>query len=1083
MSEPTPDDGQKKGALAWMANNIVAANLLMAILLLGGVLLAPSIKQEVFPEVTLDIINISVTYPGASPEEIEEGIILSIEDAVRGIDSVKEVTATANEGVGRISAELLLGADRDAALNDIQRAVDRITSLPEAAERPVISIASNRQQVISLILHGDTSEASLRQLGEQIRDELLQDPDITLVELSGVRPPEISIEVSQENLRRYQTTLSNIATSVKRASIDQPAGGMKTPNGEVLVRVDERRETGVEFEDIPVLSRPNGSSVDLSEVADIKDGFKDTDQAAFFNGKRAVRIQVYRVGDQSPVEVSDAVHEYMEENASGLPTGVGLAVWSDRSQMYRERMDLLMKNAYLGLALVLGVLALFLEIRLAFWVTLGIPISFLGAMLFMPSMDVSLNMISLFAFILTLGIVVDDAIVVGEAVYKHRQDGMPPMKAAITGAKEVAGPVTFSVLTTVVAFMPMLFVPGAMGKFFKVIPLIVIPILLISLVESLFILPAHLSHGGSKSRGLLSLVGRAQQAFSGFFERVVAATYVPVATRAVSARYLTVAIAFGILIITAGVVGSGKVKFTFMPKTEGDVITANARLPFGVPVAETAEIQDRIVQAAREVLEDLDTEARLSRGIFSEVGSSAKTGGAMGGSSSAGSHLTNASMFLIPSGDRSFSASEFTKRWREKVGDVPGVDSLTFTFNVGPPTGNAVDIELSHSDAAALEDQAIALAEKLTEYPGVLDIDSGVTQGKEQLILKLKPNAESLGVTQSDLAMQVRNSFFGSEAVRLQRGRDELRVYVRRTQEERSSEHTLENLRIRTKNGGEIPLKEAATVTRGRAYTQIQRKNGKRILHVTADVDTTVTSGNDINKALKTAVLPEMLAADRGLSYQAGGEQKNQSESLGALRRGFMIALLVMFALMAVSFRSYIQPLIVMLAIPFGIVGAIIGHIVLGYNLSLMSIMGTIALSGVVVNDSLVLVDAINTYRKEMPLFEAVIAGGQRRFRPILLTSITTFLGLMPMIFETSVQARFLIPMAISLGFGILFVTFITLLLVPSFYMIIEDFLAMIRGFKAFMQDPPSPASVVAVAAPSPIVVTPAPQPEEPPTE
>ena len=1018
----------QRGPLAWMAKNSVAANLLMLLLIVGGVLMLSRVKQEVFPEVELDAVLITVAQPGVAPAEIEQGIILAIEEQVRSVDDVKEVVSTAREGVATLRAELLLGTDSQQALNEIKSVVDRVPSLPEDAERPVISLASNRREVISLVVYGDKDERALRQLAEQVRDELLTDPKLTVVELDAVRRPEISVEVPQEQLRRYNLTLEQVAQAIRLASVDVSAGGVKTRRGEVLLRTTERRELGREFYDIVVLSRPDGSTVTVRDLGVVIDGFEESDRAAFFDGKRAARVIVYRVGDQTPLEISAAVNAYRERKLKALPEGVSLAVWNDSSEAYRDRISLLLRNAMQGLVLVLLVLGLFLEIRLAFWVTLGIPISFLGAILFMPWMDVSLNMISLFAFILTLGIVVDDAIVAGEAIYTKRQAGMGPLQAAIAGVKEVATPVIFSVLTTVVAFSPLLFVPGITGKFFKNIPMIVIPILLLSLVESLMILPAHLGHGKPPSeRGFLGFVFRQQQRFAQLLERLIERFYEPMVRAAVRQRYLTMAAGLSVLILAGGVIGGGRIKFDFFPKIEGDLITANVALPFGASARDTERVMQHLIHQAQQSMEELGGQQALSRGLFAVL-------------DTAGSHTATVSVFMVPLEQRQVTTTQLANRWRERVGELAGVDKLTFNFSTGFSGGSPVDVELSHPDQGQLELAAQALAQQLRGYNGLFDIDSGLSLGKEQLDFKLTPEARALGVTESELGRQLRSAFFGAAAGRQQRGRDELRVFVRRPQAERSSEYDVEQLMIRAPGGAELPLSQAAVMERGRSFTEIIRKNGKRLVHVTSDLDITKTSSAEVLGELRQRVLPELMADYPSLTYAFGGADQNRRESLGALRSGFMFALLVMFGMMAVVFKSYAQPLIVLFAIPFGVVGALGGHLLMGYDLSIISIMGIVALSGVVVNDSLVYIDAVNTYRREgATASEAVILGGVRRFRPILLTSLTTFFGLAPMIAEKSVQARFLIPMALSLGFGVLFVTLITLIIVPALYMVIED--------------------------------------------
>ncbi|TVR04719.1 MAG: efflux RND transporter permease subunit [Deltaproteobacteria bacterium] len=1042
----------RRGPLAWMAENAVAANLLMLFLVVGGVLLAGQVKQEVFPEFDLDLIAVSIEYRGATPQDVEQGAVLAIEEAVRSLDGVREVRSISREGLGQVSIEMLRGARPMVVLNDVQSAVDRITSFPADAERPVVRLVNNRQQVLTLVLHGEAEEAALRELAEQMRDSLQGERGITLVELAGARPPEVHVEVDGETLRRHGLTHEQVAQVIRSAAVDLPAGAVRTTTGEVLLRIDERRERGMEFEDIVLLSAPDGTTVRLGDVATVRDDFRETDEATTFNGRAAARVVVYRVGNETPITVSEAVHGWMDRTAPLiLPDGVELTVWQDMSEVYADRIGLLMKNAYLGLILVLLILGLFLDVKLAFWVTMGIPIAILGSLTLMPTMDVSFNMISLFAFILTLGIVVDDAIVVGEAVFKQRERGYGLLDAAIAGVREVGIPVVFSVLTTLMVFLPMLFLPGISGKFFGVIPKIVILVLIMSIVEALFILPAHLAHSKpTRAVGLLGGVIRAQNAFSRGFDTFTQRGYGPVLARAVQVRYLVIALGVAMLLVSFAFVGSGRVAFTFFPRVESDVVSANLRMPFGTPVAETAEVERRLVEEATALLEELGGRAELSRGVLATLGQAFGGMGPRAGQGATGSHISGVSVYLVPLGEREFTAAEFARRWRERVGDVAGVEALTFGFATGPSAGSPIDVELSHPSAEVLELGATALAETLREIRGVIDIDDGVSRGKEQLELSVLPAARSLGLTEQELGRQVRSAFFGSEAVRLQRGRDELRVFVRRPATEREREFTLETMMVRTPTGGELPLADAAELRRSRSYVEINRKDGRRLLSVTADVDDTVTTGNDVIRTLRDASADGVSPLDRlvadfpGLSWELGGEQAEQAETMGNLAAGFSMALLAMFGLLAVAFRSYVQPLIVLLAIPFGFIGAVGGHLLMGYSLSFMSMMGIVALSGVVVNSSLLLVVSANTYRAEGNApEEAVLMAAVRRFRPVVLTALTTFFGLTPMILETSVQARFLIPMAISLGFGILFATFVTLFIVPSAYLVIEDIVGL----------------------------------------
>ncbi len=1044
-STPRPPSVAKdshQGALAWMANNSVAANLLMIALLCGGIMMVPKIKQEVFPEVELDVLGIQVAYPGASPSEVEQGVILAIEEAVRGIDGLKEINSVANEGMATVSIELLLGTNKDRVLSDVKSAVDRISSFPKDVERPVISYPTNRAQVITLVLHGDVDEHLLRHTANETRDALLQRDGVTYAELSGARPLEISIDVPQRELRRHGLRLEQVASAVRQASVDVPGGGVKTTGGEVLLRTTEQRQQRDEFANIALRSAPDGTSLRIGDIATIHDGFQDNEREFRYNGKRAIAINVFRVDDsETPISVTDEVRAFIANYRDQLPEGIDIDTWLDSSEMYRGRVNLLLRNAAVGLTLVLLILGLFLEPKLAFWVTLGIPISFIGALVFMPASDVSINMISLFAFIVTLGMVVDDAIVVGEAVYKERQDGKAPLQAAINGVRSVAVPVTFSIVTTCIAFTPMLFVPGPAGKFFRVIPIVVILVLLISLVESLLVLPAHLASLKSSPQGLLGRLYRSQARFSHTFENFINQRYRPFVNTCIRARYITCAVGIALLIASIGLVAGGRVEFTFLPKIDGDIVTAKLEMPFGTAAHITQKHVRTLLDKAAEVDRSYSNKGdALVRGVFSKMGIiQIIDGGPSNTGANSGSHVAMAQIYLVGNEKRDISAGEFARQWRDKVGEIPGAETLSFEYSVGASAGAPINYRLRHPDPQELERAATEFAKILQNYEGVIDIDDGFAPGKEQLDFTLKPEARAFGLTESDLATQVRAAFFGIEAARQQRGRDEVRVYVRYPDEERRSLRSIEQMVLQTPSGTEIPLSQAAHIKRGRAFTEIKRTDGNRIVEVTANVDEQRANANVIAAKLTKEELPKLMQLFPGLTYSLGGEQKEQGETLQALGSGFAMALIAMFALLAVAFRSYIQPVIVMSAIPFGMVGALIGHVLMGYSLSLMSMMGLVALSGVVVNDSLILIVAINEYRREMPLVQAIIEGGCRRFRPILLTSLTTFFGLTPMILETSTQARFLIPMAISLGFGVLGATFITLILVPAGYSVIED--------------------------------------------
>lgn len=1078
--DTTREVDPREGPIAWMANNRVAANVLMIVLIVGGLTtLAAGIKQEISPKVELDVVRVQVEYPGASPEEVEQAVILAVEEAVRGVDGVKEVRSIAREGAAIVDIELLLRADKDRALNDVKSAIDRVTSFPEDVESPTVSLLSTREQVISIVLYGDVDEATLRAVAQDSRRELLTDDRITYVEISGIRPLEISVEVPQAQLRKYGLTLDEIADRIRAASVELPGGGVKTDAGEVLLRTTERRDRGVEFGDISLVSAPDGSRVRVRDVATVHDGFREVDRYATFDGERAVMLNVFRVGDETPLAVAAATREYLEKLQSTLPSGLYAADWFDLSEMYEQRFSLLIENARVGLLLVLIILGLFLEARLAFWVTLGIPISFAGSLLFFPVSDVSINMLSLFAFIVTLGMVVDDAIVVGESIHQKRSEGQGLLEAAIEGAREVASPVLFAILTSCVAFMPLLFIPGVMGKFFRVIPVVVIAVLIVSLIESLLILPAHLSHQMPwwlrvvLSPYLWVMRWLRKLELPRRLESLIERRYVPALGTALRWRYFTVTCGVAALILTVGLVG-GRVPFMFLPKVEGDLITAQLKMPVGTPARQTDDVAADLASIASSILEEkaAETEApSVSRGVYQEVGTASFLLGdpSEHRTDNEGSHLATVMVYLVEPDQRDFTTADFVRTWRDRIGEIPGVDSLTFAYEVGVEPGAPVDIELIHKDVSTLEAAAERLASEIVAYSGLRDIDSGVTRGKEQVDFRLTDEATAQGLTELELARQVRAAFFGAEAVRQQRGRDEVRVYVRRPLDERRSLYDVEEMIVRTPSGGEMPMRQAAEIERGRAYTVITRTDGRRNISVTADVADDEANANEINAQIRERELPRLLAEVPGLTFRLGGEQERQAETLNALLLGYVLALIVMYSMLAIVFRSYTQPMLVMSAIPFGMVGAVVGHVIMSFELSIMSIMGLIALSGVVVNDSLILIVAVNRYREGgMSTWEAVVAGSARRFRPILLTSLTTFFGLFPMILETSVQARFLIPMAISLGFGVLLATLILLLIVPCSYLILEDvqrvagnFFQRLRG-RPSVPPPPREADMVA---------------------
>ncbi len=1049
-----------KGIVAWFARNSVAANLLMVVLMAGGALTLSTIRTEVFPEFSLDLVTVSVAYPGAAPEEIEESICVKVEEEIHDLDGIERIRSNASEGAGTVTIEVTPGHDPRRLLDDVKARVDAIDTFPEQAEQPVVQEVLMRYQVLNVAVSGEVDEALLKRVGEQVRDEINSLPGVTQVRLAGARPYEISIELSEPDLERLRLGFDEVAAAVRSGSLDLSGGSVKSPSGEVLLRTKAQAYRGQDFEDLVLRSAPDGSRVLLRDVARVVDGFADTDKTTRFNGAPAVIVQIFRVGDQNALDLAETVHAYVREAQARMPSGVTLTPWLDQAVFLRGRLDLLLRNGAQGLALVFLVLALFLRFRLAFWVSLGIPISFLGALWLLPSLDASINMLSLFAFIVVLGIVVDDAIVVGESIFTEQRKGVPKLEAALRGSQRVALPVTFAVMTTVLAFTPLLFLPGTMGKFFKVMPLVVIPTLLFSWIESKLILPAHLAHQSDALAGLAERAPfrwwlRFQDLFARGLERFAHAAYQPSLRLALRNRYLTAATAVAGLLLVAGIVRGGLVRFTFFDEIEGDFVAAYLTLPLGTPADVTARAIARVEDAARTLRAELDGQhpeqgESLIRNVLATVGEQPfrqqqgiPEPSRMGAYDAP--HLGEVVIELVPAEGREVSAKDVVARWRELCGEIPGAVELLFTADV-MSAGDAINVQLAGRDLGALRSAADALKGELATFAGVYDVADSQRGGKRELRLELLPAGEALGVSRLDLARQVRAAFHGEEAQRVQRGRDDVRVMVRYPEQDRRNLASLDALRVRLADGSGVPLGAVASAEEGTGFATIQRADRKRTIRVTADVDKVLADANAIVSELEQRVLPAILAAHPGVVFTLEGENKEQRDTISAMLRLFVLALLGIYALMAIPFRSYVQPAIVMTAIPFGLIGAIGGHLLLGIDLSVLSLLGIVALSGVVVNDSLVLVDFVNRYREEgHDVLEAASVAGVQRFRPILLTSLTTFAGLTPLMLERSVQAQFLIPMAVSLAFGVLFSTFISLVFVPASYLILHDLVELPR--------------------------------------
>jgi multidrug efflux pump subunit AcrB len=1025
--------------IAWFVRNGVAANLIMVIVAVGGFVALPQLKVELFPEISLDQVLVRVVYPGATPAEVEEGIILRVEEAVQGVQGIRRISSTAAEGVGTVALEALRGYDVRRLKDDVKTRVDAIDTFPVNAERPIIEELIFPRDVVYLAVSGETDEKTLRLLAERVRDEIVALPGISQAELVGMRSFEIAIEVSETDLRTYGLTFDEVAEAVRRHSIDLPAGSIRAESGEILLRTLGQAFTGEEFAAIPLRSATTGARVRLGEIARVIDGFVDQDRIAAFDGRPAAFILVRQVSTESPLNISRTIDAYLETTYERFPEGIYIDPFADVSFYLADRIALLVKNGLIGLVLVVAILTAFLRPLLAFFVALGIPVSFLGAFLVAPYFDVSINLISLFAFILVLGIVVDDAIVVGESVFSEYQRSKPGPAAAIRGSLRVAKPVTFAVLTTMVAFVPVFFIPGTFGKFFAPIPVVVIATLAWSLVQSKLVLPYHLSllRVGTHDRSRLNAFNRVQRRIADALETCIERFYRPLLAWSMERRYLTLAGFLGIFLISVGVLAGGWVRFVPQPSVPSDFIVAELEYPIGTPIEVTRDGLKRMRAALLEVVEQLGREGEHNAVDHDAV--------FMQGDTHAATYLIE----MSKSEARDISAFELARRWREAVGELPGARSLVFTAEAGATPEKAIDIQLTGRDFEAMRSAARDIRERLRDYPAVFDIADNVSSGKQEVRLQTRPEAADLGVATIDLGRQVRQAFFGAEAQRIQRGRNDVRVMVRYPRAERESLANLEDMRIRLPDSTAIPLAEVADLSLGQGFSTIKRIDRKRVINITADIDREAADFTALVREIQQNMLPEVLAKHPGVESTLEGEAAETRETLQSVFLSTLLMLFVIYALLAIPFGSYMQPLIVMAAIPFALVGAVFGHLVTMQNLSILSILGLIAAFGVVVNASLVMVDYVNQNRRAgADRLSAVMEAGAARFRPIVLTSLTTFAGLTPILLERSLQAQFLIPMATSLAFGVLFASFITLLLVPALYLVLED---LKRGLQSLL--------------------------------
>jgi len=1041
---------QSYGLIGWFAKNPVAANLLMLFIIVAGGISALTISKDMFPRMETNSIQVTAVYPGAAPVEVEKGVILPIEAALQGLSGVKEMRSTANRDNARIELDIEPSQDINDVMARVEDRISGILNFPEGLEKPSVSKFENMGWVSGVAVSGDLDKFQRKRLGQEIRDELLSLPEVKKVILWGVDDYEIAIEVKEERLRELNMTLSEVAHVLRESSLDLPAGMIRSDTGNILVRTQGKAYTGEQFANIVLRSNPDGTQLLVSDVAVVKDAFRESSTFTHFDRKPTISLGIFSIEDQNLLEIDQAVKNYIENKSATLVDGLSIKQFEPLSFHLRGRLDMMLSNLALGAILVAVVLTLFLNIQVGFWVLLGIPVSFLGAFWLMPinPYPVTVNVLSLFAFIMVLGIVVDDAIVIGESIYTEAQQqaekqGTRPFIASIdnviAGAKRVAIPSTIGVLTTMAAFAPMLFIGGVVSAFQEAIAVVVILCLLFSLIESKLILPAHLVglKIGAKQRPKFQWIGKWQAKIDKALKTFVRDRYQPMLRHCLARRYLTVSGFIGLLIIAAGTVNSGIAKFEFFPNVPSDTVRAEVIVYDGTSAQGMADILTTIEDAAYAVDETYRQEHPNQDGLVKHVLFYA-------GSDTQGTFIVS----LVPTENRLISSLEFERLWRQQVGDLPNVRKQRYYASTNAGGGAKINFQLSSADSEQLLMASTELQNQLAQYNGVYDVYNSQGAGGKEIQISLKPYASQLGITLADVGRQVRQAFFGEEVQRIQRGVDRVKVMVRYPLEQRGSVGSLENLLIRTKTGEAIRIGQVAEVTLGEGLSSISRTDRKRTVNVTADVDPDKVQTGTVISDITDNFMPQLLERYSGIEFELGGSSKEESALLFRTLIGFMAALFLIYGLLAVPLRSYVQPLVIMSVIPFGFVGAVLGHVLFGVSLSMLSILGLVALAGVVVNDSLILVEFANRRRADgLSIEEALLAAGKQRFRAIVLTTLTTFVGLLPMLFETSMQAQFVIPMAISLSFGIVFATTMTLILVPCCYRIVYDIQGSVLGW------------------------------------
>lgn len=1033
------------GLIAWFTRNHVAANLMMFAIIVGGIFSLSRIQREMLPEISTNTISVQLTYPGAAPQEVESGVLDKVEEVLESVDGLKQVLAVADEGGGSVSIQVKDGYDVGEVLDQVKMQIDSVSSFPDSMEKPVIYRQKFSSDVLWVSVYGDTDEFTLKEFVKKLSDDIKINTSASRINVYGTNDYEVAIEVSDFKLRKFGLTFDQVVSAVQASSIDLPSGFIKTVSGDILVRTKGIAESQVDFESIVLLSRTDGTHITIGDVATVNDGFVEEEGFARFDGKPTLSLNVKAVGEEDVLIIAREVKDYIEERKKDLPPSLNIAVWADSSYYLEDRLNLMTENIIYGAGLVFLILAMFLHLRVAFWVMLGIPICFFGSILLMkmPIFDISINMVSLFAFILVLGIVVDDAIIIGESAFSDVEKldltGEPSeantereqlQSAVISGARRVAVPATFGVLTTIAAFAPMVMVGGPMSVLWKSIAWVVIFCLAFSLIESKFILPAHLAQMKIKrksKRSYFGFIDNFREAVSRKLQHVIHNIYKPFLKRVIDFRYATLSLFMMAIVVMVVAMITNHIKTEYVPSLPSDFVQASIEMHEGAGLKQTEKALNELEGALN----------RVDQKLFEETGKHIVSHTVLFSEGSSGGQLITE---LTKEDDSPIDAFELVRRWRTETQIVAGVKRFTFSASSDENDGEGVEFQLSSDSMPQLKAATALLKEELSYYPGVHDVESNLSGAKNEVVLEIKPEGELIGLTLSDIARQVRNGFYGAEAQRIQRDGEEIKVMVRYPKNERVSLGDLEKIRLRGPDGQEIPFDSVAAYKVQPGIESIIRLDGLRSSILSASVDTEKMSSDLLVRTVEEDVFPEIEEQFPEVTIAKSGATKENQKTMGELISASLVVLLAIYALLAVPLRSYSQPLIIMSVIPFGVIGAVLGHMMLGMPVNIMSGFGIVALSGVVVNDSILMVEFVNRAREQgIAIKDAIIDSGTKRFRAIILTSITTFIGLVPILFEDNLQAKIMIPMAVSLAFGILFATLITLILIPCLYAILED--------------------------------------------